>query len=383
MIAWFWVGVVWIAYVYVGYPLILWLLGLVRKVEPAIRADHRPSVSVLIAAWNEERDIAWKLAETLGWDYPADRLEVLVASDGSEDRTDEIVRGMTDARLTFVRMEPRGGKSAALNRLAQLARGEILFFTDANSHIESGALRRIARHFADPRVGCVTGEMHYRDERAESAVSEGTRVYWGYESLIKQLESRIGSVLVCVGSVFAIRAALFEPLHPEVANDLELPLRIGRTGRWLRYEPTVRSVERPAHTGREEFSRQRRIVAQGALAIWRLRAQLTPLRAWQFLSRKVLRWLTAVPLVLLLVSTAALAPRSPFGLLLVPQVAFWALALVGYILARAGLRPGRLFSLPFYVVLVALAGVMGVIDACAGRRFRVWETAALSRGSVN
>jgi cellulose synthase/poly-beta-1,6-N-acetylglucosamine synthase-like glycosyltransferase len=383
MIVLFWVGVVWIAYVYVGYPLILWLLGLVRTVGPEIRADHRPSVSVLIAAWNEERDIAWKLTETLNWDYPADRFEVLVASDGSEDRTDEIVRGMTDARLTFVRMEQRGGKSAALNRLAQLARGEILFFTDANSHIEPGALRRIARHFADSRVGCVTGEMHYRDEREESAVSEGTRVYWGYEALIKQMESRIGSVLVCVGSVFAIRTALFEPLHPEVANDLELPLRIGRTGRWLRYEPTVRSVERPAQTGREEFSRQRRIVAQGALALWRLRAQLTPLRAWQFISRKVLRWLTAVPLVLLLVSTAALAPRSPFGLLLVPQVAFWALALVGYILARAGVRPGRLFSLPFYVVLVAFAGVMGVIDACAGRRFRVWDTAALSRGSAN
>jgi cellulose synthase/poly-beta-1,6-N-acetylglucosamine synthase-like glycosyltransferase len=383
MIVIFWVAVVWIAYVYVGYPLILWLLGLVRKVAPDIRADHRPSVSVLIAAWNEERDIAWKLTETLGWDYPAERLEVLVASDGSEDRTDEIVRGMTVPRLTFVRMEQRGGKSAALNRLAQLARGEILFFTDANSHIESGALGRIARHFADPRVGCVTGEMHYRDEREESAVSEGTRVYWGYEALIKQLESRIGSVLVSVGSVFAIRAALFEPLHPEVANDLELPLRIGRTGRWLRYEPTVRSVERPAQTGREEFSRQRRIVAQGALALWRLRDQLTPLRAWQFFSRKVLRWLTAVPMVLLLVSTAAMVSRAPFGLLLVPQIAFWVLALVGYILARAGLRFGRLFSLPFYVVLVAFAGVMGVVDACAGRRFRVWETAALSRGGVN
>jgi len=382
MILLFWTCLAWLLYVYAGYPLILWLLGLVRKVEPELRVDYLPSVSVLIAAWNEERDIAWKLTETLSWDYPADRLEVLVASDGSVDRTDEIVRSMADARLTFVRMEQRGGKNAALNRLAQLARGEILFFTDANSHIESGALRRIIRHFADPRVGCVTGEMHYRDEGKESAVSEGTSVYWGYEALIKRLESRIGSVLVCVGSVFAIRTPLFSPLHPEVANDLELPLRIGRTGRWLRYEPTVRSVERPAQTGGEEFSRERRIVAQGLLALWRLRAQLTPLRAWQFLSRKVARWLTAVPLILLLVATASLAARAPFGLLLAPQVAFWALALVGYILARAGLRFGRL-SLPFYIVLVGFAGVMGVVDACAGRRFRVWETATLSRGDVN
>jgi cellulose synthase/poly-beta-1,6-N-acetylglucosamine synthase-like glycosyltransferase len=383
MIIIFWISVAWIAYVYVGYPLILWLLGLVRAVEPDLRADHLPSVSVLIAAWNEERDIAWKLAETLGWDYPAERLEILVASDGSIDRTDEIVRSMSNSRLTFVRMEQRGGKSVALNSLVQLARGEVLFFTDANSHIESGALRRIVRHFADPRVGCVTGEMHYRDEQEDSVVAGGTSVYWGYEAFIKHLESRIGSVLVCVGSVFAIRAALFEPLHPEVANDLELPLRIGRTGGWLRYEPTVRSVERPAQTGREEFARQRRIVAQGALALWRLRGQLTPLRAWQFFSRKVLRWLTAVPLVLLLVSTTALASRAPFGLLLVPQFAFWALAGVGYILARVGLRFGRLFSVPFYVVLVAVAGVMGIVDACAGRRFRVWETAALSRGGLN
>ena len=379
----FGIAVCWLVYVYVGYPVVLWLLALVRRVRPEVRADYLPSVSVLIAAWNEERDIAWKLEETLAWDYPAECLQLLVASDASTDGTDNIVRSIKDPRLTFVRMEQRGGKSAALNRLVQLARGEILFFTDANSHIESGALRRIAQHFADPRVGAVTGEMHYRDDRDTSAVSEGTTVYWGYEALIKRLESSIGAVLVCVGSVFAIRASLFVPLHPEIANDLELPLRIAGTGRWLRYEPTVRSVERPAQTGREEFSRQRRIVAQGALALWRLRAQLTPLCGWQFLSRKVLRWLTAVPMLLLLVSTAALAATAPFGLLLVPQVAFWGLAAIGYGLAHTGLRFGRLFSLPFYVVLVAFAGVIGVVDAFAGRRFRVWETAALSRGGTD
>ena len=383
MKALFWTGVVWILYVYVGYPLIVGLLALVRQVRPEIRDGYVPSVSVLIAAWNEEKDIGWKVAETLAWDYPAEKLEVLVASDASEDRTDEIVRGIGDQRVTFVRMEKRGGKNLALNRLAGMARGDILFFTDANSHIAPAGLRRLVRHFADPRVGCVTGEMHYRDERRESAVGEGTKVYWGYESLIKHLESRIGSVLVCVGSVFAVRAALYQPLHPEVANDLELPLRIGRAGHWIRYEPAARSVERPARTAFEEFTRQRRIVAQGALAAWRLRRQLAGLRAWQFLSRKLLRWLTAVPLLLLVVSSAALASRPVFALLLAPQLAFWALALGGYALARMGRSGGRLFSLPFYVALVALAGLVGVIDACTGRRFHVWETAALSRGRVS
>lgn len=383
MKALFWTGVVWILYVYVGYPLIVGLLALVRKVGPEIRDEYLPSVSVLIAAWNEEKDIGWKVTETLAWDYPAEKLEVLVASDASEDRTDEIVRGINDPRITFVRMEKRGGKNVALNCLAGMARGDILFFTDANSHIAAEALRRLVRHFADLRVGCVTGEMHYRDEGRESAVGEGTRIYWGYESLIKHLESRIGSVLVCVGSVFAVRAALYHPLHPEIANDLELPLRIGRTGYWIRYEPTARSVERPARTAFEEFTRQRRIVAQGALASWRLRRQLAGLRAWQFLSRKLLRWLTAVPLVLLFVSSAALASRPVFALLLAPQLAFWALALGGYGLARMRRNGGRIFSVPFYVALVALAGLVGVIDACTGRRFHVWETAALSRGRAS
>ena len=129
----FWLAVAWIAYVHVGYALIVALLGLVRRIRPVIGEDALPTVSVLLAARNEERDIGWKLAQTLDWDYPHDRLEVLVASDASTDRTDEIIRGVTDPRLTFVRLEQRSGKNVALNELARRARGELLFFTDANS----------------------------------------------------------------------------------------------------------------------------------------------------------------------------------------------------------------------------------------------------------
>ncbi len=376
----FWIGVAWLAYVYAGYPLILILLALTRPVHPKIRDDYLPSVSVLIAARNEERDIGWKVTETLAWDYPVDKLQVLVASDASEDRTDEILREIKDPRFCFVRIEPRGGKSQALNRLAQMARGEVFFFTDANSHIEASGLRRMVRHFADERVGCVTGEMRYKDRAQGSAVGRGTKVYWGYESLIKYLEGQIGSVLVCVGSVFAIRRSLFQPLQPDVANDLELPVRIGRAGYWIRYEPETQSVEYPALKPGEEFARQRRIVAQGALAMWRFRGCLKGLRLWQFISRKFLRWLTAVPLLLLFISSACLASRPFYAAALAAQLAFWGLALAGYALARAGRRAGRLLAVPFYVGLVSLAGLAGVIDACVGRRFDVWEIATLSRG---
>jgi cellulose synthase/poly-beta-1,6-N-acetylglucosamine synthase-like glycosyltransferase len=374
----FWLGVGWLAYVYVGYPLMLMLLGLVCRVRPTVREDELPSVSVLLAARNEERDIGWKLRETLDWDYPPERLEILVASDASSDRTDDVVEEVHDRRVRFLRLEQRAGKNAALNELARRATGELLFFTDANSSIERGALRRIVRHFADPRVGCVTGEMV---EVSDSSIGQGADTYWGYESVVKELESRIGSVLVCVGSVFAVRGTLFTPLDPATANDLELPLRIGHAGHWLSYEPTARSIEAAAGSAREEFRRRRRICAQGLLGMWRLRHTLLGLRGWQFLSRKFLRWFVLVPMALILLSTLLLAPASgAFLVLLVPQVAFYGLALAGWIQTRRGRRVGRLLSVAFYVVLVAAAGLAGVVDACRGRRFHVWEVAALSRG---
>lgn len=377
MLLLFCVGVGWIAYVYAGYPLLLALAAGLRRVRPTCRPDTFPVVSVLLAARNEERDIAWKLRQTLDWDYPAGRLEVLVASDASTDGTDTLIASIRDPRLQFVRLEQRLGKNAALNELAQRATGQLLFFTDANSSIRPGALRRMVAHFGDPRVGCVTGEM---DEVADSAIGAGARTYWGYEALVKSLENRIGSVLVCVGSIFCIRRELFQPLHPDTANDLELPLRIGHAGYWLRYEPAARSTEPAAGSPREEFARRRRICAQGLLGMWRLRSTLGGLRGWQFVTRKFLRWIVVVPMALILVSSFALASNAMFRTVLGLQAAFYAAAMVGWVLARAGRKPVRFISVPFYIVLVALAGLMGALDACRGRRFHVWEVAALSRG---
>lgn len=367
----------WLAYVYFGYPLALVLLGRVRRVRPLEGDGTLPSVSVLLAARNEERDIAWKLRQTLDWDYPADRLEILVASDASTDRTDEIIRSFIGPRVTFVRLEQRSGKNAALNELARRAGGDLLFFTDANSSIDPGAIRLMARHFADPRTGCVTGEM---DEGEGSAIAEGARAYWSHESLVKRLESAIGSVVVCVGSIFCIRRSLYQPVQPELANDLELPLRIGHAGYWVRYEPGARSRERAAGSPREEFARRRRICAQGMLGMWRLRHTLRGLRGWQFVSRKFLRWLVVVPMALILLATLWLATVPVFLALLILQGLFYGLALVGWLRSRSGAGLAKAVSVPFYIVLVAVAGFLGILDAWRGRRFHVWEIANLSRG---
>jgi cellulose synthase/poly-beta-1,6-N-acetylglucosamine synthase-like glycosyltransferase len=375
----FWIGVAWLGYVYAGYPFILAVLALVRRVRPVMRDDAWSTVSVLIAAHNEERDIGWKVEETLRWDYPSDRLEVLVASDASEDRTDEIVQRIKDPRLTFVRMEKRGGKNRALNRLVQRAQGEVLFFTDANAHIGADCLRRLVRHFADARVGCVTGDTHFwHDDGA--VVSKGAGVYSGYESTLRHLESEIGSVLACDGAIFCIRRSLFVPLYPELANDLELPLRVGHAGYWTRHEPGAKVLEKDTRSPWESFRQRRRISGQGMLAMWKLRRVFSRLSGWQFLSRKLLRWLTLVPLALVTASALALSGKPVYAAISVLLVAFYGLALVGLVLALSDRSAGRLVCVPFYVLLGSLSTFAGVVDACLGRRFAVWEIPKLSRG---
>jgi cellulose synthase/poly-beta-1,6-N-acetylglucosamine synthase-like glycosyltransferase len=379
MRALFLLGAAWLAYVYVGYPVLLGIVEMLRRVRPRLREDYLPQVSVLIAARNEEKDIGWKIRETLAWDYPHDRLEVLIASDASDDRTDEIVRSTEDDRLTLVRMEQRGGKNLALNRLVPLARGEVLFFTDANAHIEPHALRRVTRHFADPRVGCVTGQAYPLRDEYDSGLSRGAKVYWSYEALVKRLENRIGSVLVCEGPIFCIRRSLFTPLSPDLANDLELPWHVAKLGFWVCYEPRAQASEYETSAPREEFARRRRICAQGMLAAQRLGRTLSPLRGWQFFSRKFLRWFTLIPLLLLLLSSAALSWEPWYRAVLALEVAFYVLAGFGWFQAALGKQTRGPLAVPYYVTLVCAAGLIGAVESCLGRRFATWEIPKMSR----
>jgi cellulose synthase/poly-beta-1,6-N-acetylglucosamine synthase-like glycosyltransferase len=375
----FWLSAAWLGYVWVGYPLVLEALSLALRFRSATADDYYPTVSVLIAARNEQKDIGWKLAQTLAWDYPPDRLEVLVGSDASTDGTDEAIKLVCDSRLRFVRNQERAGKNITLNRLARLAHGEILFFTDANTHIEPQCLRMIVRHFADLRVGCVTGMESNATNPETSTITTGSNAYLEYESTLDTLESKLGSVLVCDGSVYCIRRSLFTDLDPDLANDLEHPVRIGNAGAAILYEPQARSLERCSSSAWEEFARRRRIAAQGALAMWRLRHELHGIRLWQFVSRKFLRWLTLLPLAIALVTSFLLRREHLFAPLLTVQVAFYAVALMG-VWEHGKSRVNGLLRLPFVFLLANIAVFLGVLDACRRKRFATWNIAELSRG---
>ncbi len=376
----FWLSVAWLVYVYAGYPLLLWLAVIWRKFELQTTSDYVPKVSVLISARNEEKDIEWKIRETLSWNYPSEQLEVIVASDASEDRTDEILQNIGDPRLRYVRMKNRVGKNEALNRLSKIATGELLLFSDANSHIGKNCLSSMVRHFGDPRVGCVTGTEHTQADEKELPVISGTRAYLNYEFVVTGMESRVGSVIVCDGSLFVIRRSLFHVLEPDLANDLELPFWIGSQGYALLCDPAAWALEKAMRSSREEFNRKRRICGQGVLGLWRLRRCLAGFRAWQFISRKVMRWMSLVPMAGILISSAMLCRHPLFALLLGLQFVFYILALSGWMLSLKQRQGGAIFTIPFYFLLVSLAAVIGVIQACLGRRFAVWDVAVLSRG---
>jgi len=378
----FWLSVCWLAYVYLGYPVILWFLGFFKSFRPVLSNDFLPKVSVLLSARNEQRDIGWKVAETLSCNYPADQLEMLVASDASEDDTDKILRNIADPRLRYLRLEERKGKNEALNRLEEMASGDLLFFSDANSHIAPDCLRRVVRYFADPRVGCVTGSECTIRESEVHAATAGVQASLGYEGLVNSLESRLGSVLVCDGSIFCVRQSLFHRLQADLANDLELPIHIGAEGHAILFEPSALSFEK-ASPAREEFRRKQRICGQGALGVWRLRHRIGAFRGWQFFSRKVLRWLGLIPLALILISSLAIITIPFYAVAFALQICFLALALIGWGIAAQNREGSRLTALPFYFILVNLGALSGVLRAICGERFSVWESPTHSRGAGN
>jgi cellulose synthase/poly-beta-1,6-N-acetylglucosamine synthase-like glycosyltransferase len=379
-VALYWLSVAWIAYVWAGYPLALAALSMVRRFRPASSDQYLPTVSVLIAARNEHKDIGWKLRQTLAWDYPQHKLEVLVGSDASTDGTDDEIRAVGDSRLIFVRNPERVGKNITLNRLARLASGNLLFFTDANTQISPACIKKMVRHFTDPRVGCVTGTESNVDGPAASAMTAGSNAYLGYESLVNSLESRFGSVLVCDGSIYCLRRSLFNNLDPELANDLEHPIRAASADYAVLFEPEARSFEHCSSSPREEFGRRRRIAAQGALGMWRLKSELRGVRWWQFISRKFMRWLTIVPFVVALIAGLRLWHDHLYLGLVAAQAGFCAVAATGVWL-RGNSKTHAALRLPFVFLLAHIAVFVGVIDACRRKTFATWNIAELSRGA--
>jgi glycosyltransferase involved in cell wall biosynthesis len=369
----FWLAAGALAYIWVGYPLLLALVGAVLP-EPRRALGRRPRLSVVIAAHNEAEVIEAKLDSTLGQRYPRERLEVIVVSDGSTDGTDGIVLRHPDPRVVLLRQESRAGKSAALNRGVAAASGEILVFTDANALFAPEALSRLAAHLADPRVGLVSGQGLYGRAAADArVVSQG---YVRYEARLRRGESALGVLAGADGAVYALRRELFRPLGSAEVNDLLHPLEAAQAGRLCRFDPHACTVEPPSRDARQEFRRHVRMIAQGidVTVAWlpRLVASRRWAALWALLSHRVLRWLSAPLLAAVLVASLVLSGRDGlYAAALEAQALFYALALIGVLAERRGIALGPL-AIPYYFCVVCVAGVAGVARWARGGAEAVW-----------
>ncbi|MFY9553505.1 MAG: glycosyltransferase family 2 protein [Blastocatellia bacterium] len=364
-----------ISYACIGYPILIVVLSRLRE-RPVRKNDILPKVSVIIAAHNEERDIAAKIENTLALDYPDQKLEIIVASDCSTDRTDDIVRDYANRGVILHRQPERLGKTMAQNSAVDISSGEVLVFTDATTGCRGDALRKIVRSFADAEVGCVSSQLVYAD-RSKTSVGSGCRSYWSYESLLREAESRLGSMIGVTGCLYAVRRTNYTPLEHDMCSDFVIASEIHKKGLRTIDEPEAVSVEKTNNRSRDEFRMRVRIMEQTMSALSRYREVLSIRRhgffAFQMLSHKVARYAVSAFLLLALISNLLIVSehrlyQATLGL----QLAFYVSALIGGIFTRFSMRAGPL-SLPYYFVLANAATIVAFAKHVRGENHVVWE----------
>ncbi len=373
----FWAAAVLLAQTYFLYPLWLLLLALPRRGRRDVPGPLRgwPTVSLVVAAHDEAGCIGDKLANSLALDYPAERLEVLIGSDGSTDGTDAIVRAHPDPRVQLS-AGPRAGKTGVLNRCIPAARGELVVLSDANTRIDPGALKALVRHFQDPEVGAVCGRLQlYNPTRAEYEES----AYWKYESWLKALEGAQGAVVGANGGLYAIRRALFTRLPPAtIVDDFVIPLRLLDQGYRVLYEPAALASEETTEDYRREFGRRARIAAGNFQSLGLVPGLLSPLRgfpAFAFWSHKVLRWCAPALMLVALAANVALLEVPFYRVTMAAQVAFYALAVLGSRAAGPS-RVRRIASMAYYFVTMNLAIAVGFWRFLRHSQAAAWERTA-------
>ncbi|MBD03503.1 MAG: glycosyl transferase [Gemmatimonadetes bacterium] len=368
-------------YSYLLYPCLMWLFTFWRRhIVPSPPQDW-PSVSLVIAAYNEQDVLAAKIDNSLALNYPGP-VQVVVVSDGSTDSTEDIARSYEGREgYLFLEQPQNAGKTMAQNEAVKQATGDFLVFSDANSIYEPDALQRLLTPFTDPTIGCVCGELRYVNPQRGGA-GQGEGFYWRYEQFLKRQESRLGSLVGANGSIYALRRELFEELDSAIISDFIMPIRIRRNGWRVVYVDNAVAVETSAPGFDDEMRRRRRIVARSVYSLWKERGALLPLWsssvfAFELWSHKVMRWLVPVFLLILLVSTVMLALQGHrFGTpALVAQAVFYSLALLGAILPRSLGRVG-LFYVPTYFCAINLGALRGMLGALRGQRHTVWKPVA-------
>lgn len=372
----FWLSTFIIFYTYVGYPVILYLMAKARN-RAVKKEEIFPTVSLIIAAYNEENGIEDKIKNCLNLDYPLDALEIIIASDGSTDNTNILVNRYADQGIRLLTL-PRRGKIFALDEAVTQSVGEILVFSDANTHFQSKALNELISNFSDPVVGGVCGnQMHYKD-KGDSTVSCES-IYWNYDKWIKKLESLTGNIVSADGAIYAIRRELYQ--MPELissTDDFAISTGVIEKGFRLVFESQALVYEHLSASANVEFKRKKRIITRGLRGVLLRKKLFNPFQygiySWILFSHKLLRRIIPFFLLILFFSNLLVATHGKFYLVVSQaQMIFYLLALVGYLMSKTSMRGSKIFTVPFYFCLANAAAFLAVLNFLTGKQIQNWD----------
>ncbi len=384
----FWILVFIVFYAYVGYGIILYLLVLSKRVfvkKAQHLVQYEPEVSLFVAAYNEKDYVDAKVKNTLSLNYPKEKIKQVWVTDGSDDGTPTLLESYHHKGIQVYHVPERGGKIGAMNRGMKFIETSIVIFSDANTMLGPDSIRRIVNLFADPKVGCVSGEKRiFQDEKQSAAATEG--IYWKYESKLKKWDAELYSVVGAAGELFAIRRELYQEVEKDtLLDDFIISLRIAMKGYTIQYDPEAYAIEAPSANVKEELKRKIRISAGGIQSVVRLAKLLNPFKygilSFQYISHRVLRWTLAplsLPLIFVLNGFIAynegINAKNPYTLLLLAQFLFYLAASIGWILENQKIRIKLLF-IPYYFFIMNLAVFLGLKRYLKKAQSVNWERA--------
>ena len=387
----FWAMLLIVFYTYLGYGILLYIILRLKRLfagaprKAVMPSDEQlPTITLLICAYNEEDVVAEKMANTLAIDYPREKFRIMWVTDGSTDRTNELLKAYPEVDVVF--SPERRGKSAALKHGLQELKTRYVAFTDANTMINPGAMKEIARLFTDPTVGCVSGEKRVAARKEGEMAAEGEGLYWRYESTLKRWDSELYSAMGAAGELYAIDPQLVREVPDNaLLDDFMMSMYVIQDGKRIAYTPDAYAQEYGSANIFEESKRKRRIAAGGLQSIWWLRSLLNPIKyplaSFQYISHRVLRWsITPIAMIILLAINMLLSVMRSglfFDVMLVAQVLFYLAAFFGWLLARHGIKNKLLYT-AYYFMFMNLNVFRGMRYLCSHNHSGAWEKAKRS-----
>ena len=370
----FWVSLGLIFYTYAGYPMLITFIANLKKGKARPELSEYPKVSVIMPVFNEEDVLEQKIQNCLEIDYPEDKIEILIGSDGSTDKTNDIIASSGNKRIKYLLSKERYGKPTTINRLVEISEGEILFFTDARQMIEKNALKKLVRNFKDGEIGSVSGELVYK--RKESITARGIGTYWEYEKYLREMESKVYSMIGATGAIYACRKKLFKKLPEDIIlDDVYTPLVIVDRGYRAIFDREARAYDVFAEIPHDEHRRKVRTLSGNYQIFFRLPRMLNPLKsklALQIISHKLLRVLVPFFMLTLFVSNLTLLGALFFRMAFAGQCIFYAIAIFEALFRK---RIKKIFGIPYLFCLLNFSALVGLWNYLFKKSDIKWEKA--------